>query len=292
MAGAKEGKSGASDSGRQTTRRGPRRRTRLNLGIPFVPLDDFLNQAEATVALGYGVLEDVVKEIQAGYQIAKDYNKQRNESDPEHRNPPPPIPWERVVERLQNINTFTLRAMQEGNRIFLDSAASGMNATKNLADTLAKARQEADEAVPVLAGPVFDDPVSLKVFAGLTPGVQTFRKRHRGLARLRIVPEVTKLVQLGKNATGSITVRGATFEPSRDKGEEDVNILSIDIGHVDTGQEPGVYEGQVIASNFQLLIAILRIEVGAYAPEPETRQAHAAGGSEARQARARGGSRR
>jgi len=167
-----------------------------------------------------------------------------------------------------------------------------MNATKNLADTLAKARQEADEQVPVLAGPVFDDPLPLKLTAGQTLGVQTFRKRHRGLARLRIVPEVTKLVQLGKNATGSITVRGATFEPSRDKGEEDVNILSIDIGHVDTGQEPGVYEGQVIASNFQLLIAILRIEVGAYAPEPETRQAHAAGGSEARQARARGGSRR
>src|SRR6185503_6682625 len=115
------------------------------------------------------------------------------------------------------------------------------------------------EQVPVLAGPVFDDPVTVKITAGLTPDEQHFRKRHRGLARLRILPEVTKLVQLGKNATGSLTVKGATFEPSKKKGEEDVNILSIDIGHVETDQKSGVYEGQVIASNFQLLIAVLRI---------------------------------
>ena len=279
MADAKGGKTGASDSGSQPAGRGPRRRTLLNLGIPFVPVDDFLNQAEATVALGYGVLTDVVQEIQAGYAIAKKYTEDRRNADPDGKHPPPPIPWQKVVDRLQNINKLTLSAMQEGNKILLDSVASGMNATKNLADTLAKARQEAEDQLPPLAGPVFDDFVIVKTAPGRTPGVQHFPIRYRGLTRLRILPEVTKLQQLGQGAKGSLTVKGATFEPSQQRGEEDINVLSVDIGHVGAGQEPGVYEGQVIASNFQLLIANLRVEIGNHPPAPQVRKVRARGPS-------------
>jgi hypothetical protein len=276
MAGAKGGKNGASSAGSVNSRRQPRRRTMLNLGIPFIPMDDFADQAEKAMALGYQVLEEVVNEIQAGYQIAKDYNEQRKKAEDGKE---PPIPWQKVVDSLQRMNDVTFNAMQKGNAIFLDSVASGMRATTSLADTLAKTRKEVDEQQPKLAGPVFDDAVTIEVIAGRTPQIFEREIRHRGLARLRIRPEVTKLQQLGdkdkKEPEGSLTVKHVEFEPSKESRKPDVSVLRVEVGPIPMGQSAGVYEGQITAKNFDLLIAQLRVVVGASTDTGQFSQAKA-----------------
>jgi hypothetical protein len=272
MAGAKGGKNGASSAGSVNSRRQPRRRTMLNLGIPFIPVDDFAEQAEKTMALGYQVLEEVVKEIQAGYQIAKDYNEQRRKAEDGKE---PPIPWQKVVKSLQSMNDVTFNAMQKGNAIVLDSVASGMRAATSLADTLAKTRKEVDEQQPKLAGPVFDDTVTIEVTAGRTAHILEREIRHRGLARLRIRPEVSKLQQLGKGAKGSLTVKYVEFELSKDPKKPDVSVLRVDLGSIPEGQSAGRYEGQITAKNFDLLIAQLRVVVAAYTETEPFSQAKA-----------------
>ena len=262
MAGAKGGKNGGSSAGSVNSRRQPRRRTMLNLGVPFIPVDDFADQAEKAMSLSFQVLEEVVKEIQAGYQIAKDYNEAREQAKDGKQ---PPIPWQKVVESLQRMNDVSFNAMQKGNEIFLDSVASGMRAATSLADTLAKTRKDVDEQQPKLAGPVFDDTLTIQVMAGRTANEYKREIRHRGLTRLRIRPEASTLQQLGKNATGSLTVQSVHFEPSEDPKKPDVSILTIELGLIPGGQSPGTYEGQITAKNFDLLIAQLRIVVAAEA---------------------------
>ncbi len=63
----------------QTGRRGGRRRTVLNLGMPFIRVDDFVNQSEDAVALGYRVLEQTVEEIKEGYKEAQEFNRKQEE---------------------------------------------------------------------------------------------------------------------------------------------------------------------------------------------------------------------
>jgi hypothetical protein len=272
MAGAKRGKNGATSAGSVNSRRQPRRRTMLNLGIPFIPMDEFADQAEKAMVLSYQVLEEVVKEIQAGYQIAKDYNEQRKNAEDGKE---PPIPWEKVVKSLQSMNDVTFNAMQKGNAIVLDSVASGMRAATSLADTLAKTRKEVDQEQPKLAGPVFDDVLTINVTAGRTPQIFEREIRHRGLARLRIRPEVSKLQQLGKGATGSLTVKRVRFEPTEDPKKPDISILSVEVGPIPEGQSAGRYEGQITAKNFDLLIAQLRVVIGASAETEQYSQAKA-----------------
>ena len=60
-------------------RRGGRRRTVLNIGIPFIRVDDFVNQSEDAVALGYRVLEQTMEEIKEGYKEAQAFNRKQEE---------------------------------------------------------------------------------------------------------------------------------------------------------------------------------------------------------------------
>ena len=65
--------------------------------------------------MGYRVLEDVVKEIKEGYNIAVDYNKRKTDTD-QTGDPAPPIPWQQLVERVERFNDIALGTMQRGNR--------------------------------------------------------------------------------------------------------------------------------------------------------------------------------
>jgi hypothetical protein len=277
MAAAKGAKNSAPGPGGAASR-GARRRTLLNLGIPFVPMDDFVNQAEDAVALGYRVLEQVVKEIKEGYQIAVDYNKKQDEAN-QAGGPPPPIPWQKLVERVESFNDIALGAMQRGNRIVLDSLAAGINSTNSLARTMAKTRIDADEQRPKLAGPVFDDTLTVTFQQGQADTQRTFRIDHPGLTRLRIHAQVSPLVQLGEDAAHSLRVKEVSFEPAAPPNHEKTSLLKIDFGQILDTQVAGTYEGHITAANFDLLIARVQVVISASATTPKARKARPRGAS-------------
>lgn len=279
MAAAKGGKNNASRSGGggETGRRGARRRTLLNLGIPFVPVDDFINQTEDAVALGYRVLEGVVKEIKQGYNIAVEYNAKQRDADAAG-DPAPPIPWQKLVESVASLNDIALEALERGNRIFIDSVAAGINASNKLAGTLAKTRLDADEQTPRLAGPVFDDVLSVEFKPGQANATASWKIDHRGLTRLRIHAQISKLQQVkqrGKPVSHTLSVMSVSFEPAKPPDDEEVSVLTIDFGNIAGNQDPGTYKGQITASNFDLLIARLQVVVAASAQAPRASQAKA-----------------
>jgi hypothetical protein len=263
---------GSSDSasGRQDRRRTRRRtRTLLNLGMPFIQVDEFLNQSEDAVALGYRVLEDTVKEIQAGYEEAKKFNKDmRNWAATDGKRPAPPIPWEQLVDRAQRFQDIALQTVKEGTDILFDSIRSGTNSMKNIAQTWQQSRADVDDTMPVLAGPVFEEPIVITTWFGAGPKEATREIPHRGLARLRIYPEVKPELKILKRVDDEWTrtlvapaVTHVSFEPSEDK--PDVSVLKVAIGAV--AQQPDrpavTYEGLIRAKNFELLIAKLRVVV-------------------------------
>ncbi len=142
--------------------------------MPFVRMDDFVNQSEDIVALGYRVLEKTVEEIKSGYQEAVDFNKKQREFEKKQRafeqgtgpKPvPPTIPWEQMVERMQSVQNMALNAMKDGGDIVFDSIRSATKSTQGLARTWEKSRDDLD-TTPVLAGPVFEDPVEIPVYPG------------------------------------------------------------------------------------------------------------------------------
>src|SRR5829696_4174051 len=112
MAGAAGNKNGNDHGGTEAGRRRPRRRTILNLGTPFLPVDEAVNQAEDAVAAGFDVLEKVVKEIQKGYDLAKAYNEKQREADKAGA-PRPPLPWLEVAARGRALQDVTLEAMRK-----------------------------------------------------------------------------------------------------------------------------------------------------------------------------------
>lgn len=283
MAAAKGGKNTASGPGGETGRRGARRRTLLNLGIPFVPLDDFVNQAEDAVALGYRVLEQVVNEIKEGYQIAVEYNKKQDDAN-HAGEPAPPIPWQKLVERVERFNDIALGAMERGNRIALDSLAAGMNSTNTLARTMAKTRLDAEEQRPKLAGPVFDDILTVRFNQGQPDATGVWPIDHPGLTRLRIRAQVTPLRQLHADVEHSLRAEKVLFEPAEKPNEQKTSVLTINFGRIPDTQVAGTYQGHVTAENFDLLIATVQVVI---LPSAEARQA-----SKARKTRARGSSRR
>ncbi len=276
MAAAKGARNSASGPGGETNRRGARRRTLLNLGIPFVPVDDFVNQAEGAVALGYRVLEDVVEEIKKGYNIAVEYNKKQMEADAAG-DPAPPIPWQQLVERVERFNDIALGAMERSNRIVLDSLAAGVNGANGLARTLAKTRIDADEQRPKLAGPVFDDPLTVSVRQGQAGAEAEWLIDHPGLTRLRIQAEVSPLVELGpvraegegvtrvNRVTPTLPVEAVSFEPAARPNHQKTSVLKIKFGRIDDTQTVGTYQGQVTAANFDLLIARVQVVIAASA---------------------------
>jgi hypothetical protein len=295
MAGGEGSKNGHDRRGTEAGRRQPRRRTILNLGIPFVPVDDAVNQAEDAIATGFDVLQKVVEEIQAGYEIAKDYNKQQREAE-EARGPRPPLPWVKVVERGKKLQDVTLEAMKKGNDILLDSTRSGMSAAMSFVEMLANARTDVDQKLPRLAGPVFDS-LTVKAAPG-QPIEESWSIQNRGLARLRIHVQAeplhyleraaeagtheeahevqpARVVRRGKTKVPPLYVKEVRFEP-QDKNKE-ISVLTVLIDPIPRKQPPGTYEGSITAENFDLFIGQLRVEVPktAYSPPNGSRKTHA-----------------
>jgi hypothetical protein len=239
-------------------------------------MDDFVNQSEDFVALGYRVLQKTVEEIQHGYQEAKDFNRKQVKFEKEQRayeqgkgpKPvPPSIPWEQMVQRAQSFQNMALEAVKDGSEIIFDSIRSATKSTEGLARTWEKSREDVDTN-PVLAGPVFEDPVEIEDYAGMVPQAVELPIRHRGLARLRIHAEVKpKPIEIGRTEdgkpdeyAGSITV---SFEPPAYAHDDVTTVLTVKLGQIPISQKAAVYEGLIRASNFELLIARLRIHVRA-----------------------------
>lgn len=271
MTQTKSGDASQSAGGGEARRRTARRRTVLNLGMPFLQIDDFVNQSEDAVALGYKVLVETVEEIKQGYEEAKAfYDKQKKHEEELEQgriSTPPPIPWEQLVDRLQKIQNIGLNAVKGSTDIVLDSMKAGMTSTRRLATTWAQSRQDLDDN-PVLAGPVFEEVIEVKANRGEAPKPQQREISHRGLTRLRINAVVKPMPRKLPSEpgdeptlfTGGIDV---SFEPSEDeqKADKDISVLDVNFEPIPDGQKFGVYEGFIRASNFELLIARLRINV-------------------------------
>jgi hypothetical protein len=257
--------------------------------MPFFQIDDFVNQSEDAVALGYRVLEETIEEIKNGYREARDFNEKQRKFEAEQRAfeagegpapTPPAIPWEQLVERVQKFQTIAFDAVRNGTELFFDSIKSGTKSTRRLARTWELSREDV-ESTPVLAGPVFEDPVEITATAGEHAERVVLPIRHKGLTRLRIhavvdpppieirrprrksarsmeMPHVEE--ERGQPFTGNVTV---SFAPAIDMEEYDdaTSLLTVDVRAIPTSQRPGVYEGLIRASNFELLIARLRIRV-------------------------------
>lgn len=272
MTQAKSGNAGQSAGGGDAPRRTARRRTVLNLGMPFLQVDDFINQSEDAVALGYKVLVETVREIQDGYKEAEKFYEAQKAFEEGKTQTPPPIPWEQLVDRLQQVQTIGLNTVKSSTDLFLESIRSGMKSTKRFATTWAQSRDDLGEN-PALAGPIFEEVIEVIGKKGyeLDPDGRGIQREisHRGLMRLRINVMKPQLKALGKrNEPGGEPelFRGtidATFDPSTDpdKRDKDYSVLDLRFGPIDANQSPGVYEGLIRASNFELLIARLRITV-------------------------------
>jgi hypothetical protein len=246
-------------------RRRPRRAL-LNLGMPFAPIDDLLNQSEDVVALGYRVLEDTVKEIKKGYEKATEFNKKRKEGLN------PAVEWNELVDRLDGLQKIAMDAVRDGTEIMFDSFRSGTSSLRTMARTFQQSRDDVD-ARPRLAGPVFYDPIVVKAQAGTRPEEEIRTIRHPGLTRLRIHATVDALRYLTPAGAppdqahhGTLTVESVTFEPVPEN-ENDMSRLTVSVGTIADNQIPGVYEGHIVAKNFELLITKLRVIVQ---PRPGT----------------------
>jgi hypothetical protein len=258
--------SNTSSGGQSPRRTRRRRRTLLNLGMPFVQMDDFVNQSEDAVAIGYRVLEDTVKEIQQGYAEAKAFNEKQKNWD--GKGPAPAIPWEQLVERVQGLQNIALQAVKDGTGILFDSIKSGTNSVKSVARTWEQANGDVT-APPVLAGPVFEERIDVTVSAGERLNEITKKIRHRGLTRLRIHAEMNpELKELQPSGTGRdpskptiLPVQSVTLAPATPSDDEVFSVLTVAFGTIPADQKAGVYEGLIRAKNFELLIAKLRVRV-------------------------------
>ena len=256
---------------RRRTRK--RRRTLLNLGMPFVQLDDLLNQSEDAVALGYRVLEETVEEIKKGYADAQEFNRQQKAWD--GKGPAPPIPWVKLVERVQNLQNFAFHAFRDSTEILFDSVRSGTESMMSMAKTVQQSRTDAEDK-PVLAGPVIEELIEITARAGERPDPVEKRVRHRGLTRLRIHavmdPPLKELQppDSGRDASSArpLNVERVSFEPASGSDDEEFSVLTVDVGTIERSQTHADYEGLIRAGNFELIIARLRVHV--LAPETET----------------------
>jgi hypothetical protein len=286
MAQPKGGSSGSSESSKDREQKRPRRRKRtvLNLGMPFVPLDAFVNQSEDAVALGYRVLERTIDEIKNGFKEAQDFNQKQRDYNDGKRDSPPTIPWEQVVTRMQTFQDITLDALREGTDIFAEAMKSGSDSMRSVAKTWEASRTDVD-AKPTMAGPVFDDPIEVEVNADRLPNTVTREIVHKGLTRLRIyvhVDEPTLLRQTAEEGPqaklrNSVT---ADFKPKTRKPDEDTSVLTVTVtphGEI----APGVYHGLIRAENFELLIARLLVRVVARQEAPFSQSQQKASGQRA-----------
>lgn len=242
-------------------RRRTRRRSRvlLNLGVPFKEVDRLLNQSEDVVGLGYDVLVGVVEEVRKGYADAQAFVEERKKGNS------PDVPWTALVDRMLNIQEVFLGALGESVDIASDSARSMSRSVKDAVKTAQDARTD-EKRQPALAGPVFEDIITIDVTAGEAPVAVTRTKRHPGLARLRIRPAVSELKEMLSSGgvssapdAATLSVATITFEP--DPGQEQDSKLTVLLEKVPYDQKPGTYEGLITATNFKLFIARLRVRV-------------------------------
>jgi hypothetical protein len=244
-------------------RRTKRKRSVLNLGMPFFRVDDFVNQAEDAVALGYRVLVETVETIKKGYKEAQDFHEQQEKYEKDERPDPPAIPWEQLVQRAQSLQTIWLNAVEDGTNIAFDAVRSGTSATQSAARAWEQSRGDVDPR-PVLAGPIFDEPIVIEVTQGDKPTDVKREIIHRGLARLRInaiVKPTPRLIDASGSQKQLATLIQVDFEPKPSDNER-ISVLSINFfGPVTEDQTPGRYEGFITATNFELVIARLLIHV-------------------------------
>ena len=271
----KQGNSGSPGGGDGQNRRQGRRRQRtiLNLGMPLVQLDDLVNQSEDAIAIGYRVLQKVVEEIKAGYKEAEEFNTKQRKFE-EEGGPPPAIPWQQLVDRAQKLQNISLDAMKDGTDVFFDSIKSGMKSVKSAAETWESSRRDVDTNKPSVAGPVFNDAVHMVVRPGEQAEPEFRRIKHRGLARLRIIAQVGALQEVDPTERPFVADKGAKSELAADKKvsfdaiDEETSVLRIDVGRIGESQKTGKYEGNIVAKNFELLIAKLIVTVAAEADRP------------------------
>ncbi len=257
----RDSKTGSGTHGPRRTQR--RRRSVLNLGIPFAQVDDLLNQTEDAVAIGYRVLEQTVEEIKKGFQQAQEFNEKQRAWD--GQGPAPPVPWEQIVERVQGLQNIAFQAMQDGTEIFLDSMRSGTSSMKSVAKTFEQSRNDV-ASNPSLAGPVFEDLLKTSVHIGEHGRLQK-EIRHRGLARLRVHvavdPELKQLKRTDDKSVHplpTLKVKSVDFAPKPENSQE-LSELVLDLGVIPSDQPPGEYDGLVRATNFELLIAKVRVTI-------------------------------
>ena len=96
------------------------------------------------------------------------------------------MPWEELVERVQGLQDIALRTIKTSTDIFFESIKSG---TKAMRSTAKMVEQSSDdlEAKPQLAGPVFEELLTIRVTAGQPPGrPNRWEIQHASLTRLRI----------------------------------------------------------------------------------------------------------
>lgn len=253
-------------------RRGRKRRRQMfNLGMPFARVDDFANQSEDAIALGYRVLTKTVEEIQAGYQEAKKFSDAQKAFEDGNSPMAPEIPWEQMVDRLQNFQEIALYASSTTNDILMDAMRSATKSTKSAAKTWGQSRNDTD-ASPTLAGPVFVEPIRIELVAGGDPVPLTKIKEHRGLARLRInavidpvpslVPAPVEPMLLASNTIADVAFQpAAPVGPTSEKASVDNQTELTFTAKAPANQTPGVYHGAIRASNFELLIARLVVVV-------------------------------
>jgi hypothetical protein len=251
--------------------------------MPFVQVDDFLDQAEDAVALGYSVLERTIDEVKSGYKEAQDFNvKQKNyekkfaeyeRSGRQGVEPvPPEIPWQQVVDRAQNLRTVAFDLLRRGSNIMFDSMESGADSMMTAAQVWVDTQKDV-RARPV-AGPVFGpDPIVVVAWQGAIP--EPIRKsiRHQGLARLRIRAIATDVIRLRTTNEIKAEIPAAKIDAIeevsfRPEGDDDVSWLTVEFRKIDDDQTPGYYESRIHAANFELAIAKLVIEVKEKKPEP------------------------
>lgn len=250
-------------SGDQKRRQTRRRKLLLDLGMPFEQLDQFLNQSEDAVALGYRVLEDVVEEVRQGYHEAQAFNKRRREWNGTGR---APMPWQDLVKRLSNFQRIASAAVTDSVKIANETASSITEGVRDVVDTFERSQGDASGA-PTLSGPVFEDIITIDAVQGRKTEVVTRQIRHVGLARLRIHAQAPPLKEVTGGSKGpdktyqELGIARVSFAPVDGDAGEHTSELKVDVGRVSSEQPPGTYEGLITAKNFQLLIGRVRVRV-------------------------------
>ena len=285
-------------------------------------MDDFVNQSEDAVALGYRVLEQTIEEIKEGYKEAQAFNRKQEEFERQQqkfeagegpRPVEPTIPWEKMVDRVQSLQNIALDAVKDGTEIFFDSIKSATKSTRSLAKTWEKSRDrrrhgsragrpgvrgsrgDQGKSGPT-ARPGRDGRFAIEgsLGSGSTRSSTPSRRKFSGLKVNE--PDARGRRRKRKPQSWATSRSASNPRPTPRAYDEVTSLLTVDVGEIPSGQKVGVYRGLIRASNFELLIARLRIHVLEAATDERARARDNAGrepfrcgrGAAKRQTRCRG----